>query len=107
MILLQDLTWSLGKISISGRYALFDTDDYDNRLYVYEKDVWLAFSFPAYYGVGVRNYLLFQYSVSKKVDIWLRWANVRYTDRVTIGSGSDTIEGNTRNDVKFQTRIRL
>ncbi len=107
MILLQDLTWNLGKFSISGRYALFDTDDYDNRLYVYEKDVWLAFSFPAYYGVGVRNYLLFQYSISKKVDIWLRWANVRYTDRVTIGSGSDTIEGNIRNDVKFQTRIRL
>lgn len=107
MILLQDITWSSGKISISGRYALFDTDDYDNRLYVYEKDVWLAFSFPAYYGVGVRNYLLFQYSVSKKVDIWFRWAHVRYTDRDSMGSGSETIEGNIRNDVKFQTRIRF
>ena len=107
MVLLQDITWNTGKFSISGRYALFDTDDYDNRLYVYEKDVWLAFSFPAYYGVGIRNYLLFQYSISKKVDIWLRWANVRFTDRDTVGSGSETIEGNIRNDVKFQTRIRL
>lgn len=107
MILLHDITWSKGKILISGRYALFDTDDYDNRLYVYEKDVWLSFSFPAYYGVGVRNYLLFQYSVSKNVDIWLRWSTVRFTDRDTIGSGSDTIEGNIRNDIKFQTRIRL
>lgn len=107
MILLQDITWSSGKISISGRYALFDTDDYDNRLYVYEKDVWMAFSFPAYYGVGVRNYLLFQYSISKNMDIWLRWAHVRFTDRTTIGSGSETIEGNIRNDVKFQMRIRL
>jgi Helix-hairpin-helix motif len=107
MVVLQDLTWSSGKFSFSGRYALFDTDDYDNRLYVYEKDVWLAFSFPAYYGVGVRNYLLFQYSISKKVDIWLRWAHVRFTDRDSIGSGSETIEGNIRNDVKFQTRIRL
>lgn len=107
MILLQDITWNSGKISISGRYALFDTDDYDNRLYVYEKDVWMAFSFPAYYGIGVRNYLLIQYSISKNSDIWLRWAHVRLTDRDTIGSGSETIEGNIRNDVKFQVRIRL
>jgi hypothetical protein len=107
MMLLQDVVWHSGKITISGRYALFDTDDYDNRLYVYEKDVWLAFSFPAYYGIGVRNYLLFQYSVSKSTDIWLRWAHVRYTDRDVIGSGSETIEGNIRNDIKFQMRIRL
>ena len=107
MVLLHDVVYSTGKILISARYALFDTEDYDNRLYVYEKDVWLAFSFPAYYGVGVRNYLLFQYSVSKHVDVWLRWAHVRYTDRDSIGSGSETIEGNIRNDIKFQTRIRL
>ncbi len=91
MMMLQDVTWSLRKFTINGRYALFDTDDYDNRLYVYEKDVWLAFSFPAYYGVGLRNYLLVQYSISKKVDIWLRWAHVRYTDRGTIGTGNETI----------------
>lgn len=107
MILLQDITWNSGKFTISGRYALFDTDDYDNRLYVYEKDVWMAFSFPAYYGIGVRNYLLFQYSISKNIDIWMRWAHVRFTDRTAIGSGSETIEGNIRNDVKFQMRIRL
>ncbi|MBL7870490.1 MAG: helix-hairpin-helix domain-containing protein [Cyclobacteriaceae bacterium] len=107
MVILQDVTWALGKISISGRYALFDTDDYDNRLYVYERDVWLAFSFPAYYGVGIRNYLLLQYSVSKKVDLWFRWAHVRYTDRDIIGSGSEAIDGNTRNDLKLQARIRL
>jgi len=107
MMILQDVVWNSGRFSISGRYALFDTDDYDNRLYVYEKDVWLAFSFPAYYGVGVRNYLLFQYSISKKIDIWVRWAHIRFTDRSTIGSGNESIAGNIRNDVKFQTRIRF
>jgi len=107
MVLVQDVTWRSGKFSISGRYALFDSDDYDNRLYIYEKDVWLAFSFPAYYGVGVRNYVLLQYSISRKVDVWLRWAHVRFTDRNVIGSGSEAIDGNIRNDVKFQTRIRF
>jgi len=107
MVLLQDFTWNHGKFSVSGRYAIFDTDDYENRIYVYEKDAWLSFSFPAYYGSGVKNYLLMQYSFSKKVDVWMRWSHVRYTDRETIGSGGDIIAGNIRNDIKFQIRIRL
>ncbi len=105
--LIQDVNLDLGRIAISTRYALFDTDDYDNRQYVYERDVWLAFSFPAYYGVGVRNYLLIQYKITKKIDVWLRWAHTRYTDREEIGSGNDLIKGNVKNDLKFQARIRL
>ncbi|MCC6835064.1 MAG: helix-hairpin-helix domain-containing protein [Cytophagales bacterium] len=105
--LIQDITFQQKKFSITGRYALFDTDDYDNRLYVFEKDVWLAFSFPAYYGVGVRSYILVQYAISPAVVVWLRWARTTYSNTNSIGSGSETIIGNTRNDLKFQARIRL
>lgn len=106
-LILQDANLDLGRFSLSGRYALFDTDDYDNRQYVYERDVWLAYSFPAYNGVGVRRYLLARYSFSKNVDCWIRWAATTYTDRDEIGSGPETIAGNRRNDIKFQVRIRL
>jgi hypothetical protein len=105
--LIQDLNLDVGKLSFTTRYALFDTDDYDNRQYVYERDVWLAFSFPGLYGVGIREYFMVQYKLSKKIDVWLRWARTRYTDRESIGSGSEQINGNTRNDIKFQARIRL
>lgn len=107
LALIQDITFQKSKVVINARYALFDTDDYDNRLYVFEKDVWLAFSFPAYYGVGVRSYILVQYTVSPSVAIWLRWARTTYSNTDSIGSGSETIIGNTRNDLKFQARIRL
>lgn len=107
MVLLQDVTYTLGKVSITGRYALFDTDSYDNRIYIYERDVWLAFTFPAYEGVGVKNYLLVQYSLSKQIDIWGRWSFERFTDRDNIGSGGETIDGNRQNDIRFQARIRF
>ncbi|MBL7860995.1 MAG: helix-hairpin-helix domain-containing protein [Cyclobacteriaceae bacterium] len=107
MVLLQDITFHIQKFSVSGRYALFDTDSYDNRIYIYERDVWLAFTFPAYEGVGVKNYLLVQYSFNRQVDLWLRWAFKRYTDRDTIGSAGETIDGNRQNDVRFQVRIRF
>ena len=104
---MQDVSLNLGKFSVTTRYALFDTDDDDTPQYVYENDVWLAFSFPAYYGVGTRTYILLQYPLTRKIDLWLRWAHTRYTDRDTIGSGSEWINGNTRNDLKFQARIRF
>ncbi|GHM99042.1 hypothetical protein WSM22_05320 [Cytophagales bacterium WSM2-2] len=106
-VLLQDITYDLGRISISGRYTLFDTDDYDNRIYVYERDALLAFSFPAYYGKGIRNYILLHYRLTPRVDFWVRWARTLYTTNGAIGSGGETINGNSRNDVKFQARIRF
>ncbi len=105
--LVQDVNVDVGRFTFSTRYALFDTDDYDNRQYVYERDVWLAFSFPAYSGVGVRSYVMVQYKLNQKIDLWLRWARTSYTDRDRIGSGGETIYGNTKNDLKFQVRIRL
>ena len=103
----QDVTISAKRLSLSIRYALFDTDDFDNRQYLYEKDVWLSYTMPAFDGVGIKNYMLLQYSVSQKVDCWIRWSQIRYADRSEIGSGLEEIDGNTRNDVKFQTRIRF
>jgi Helix-hairpin-helix motif len=105
--LMEDLRWDLGKFSLTGRYALFDTDDYDNRQYVYENDTWLSFALPAYSGIGVRNYLMLEYSISRKLACWIRFAHTRYTDRENVGSGYDLIDGNQRNDIKFQVRLKF
>ena len=104
---IQDMTVSMKRWSLSVRYALFDTEDYDNRQYSYEKDVWLSYSMLAYEGVGIKNYVLLHYTLSQKIDCWIRWSQVRYSDRSEIGSGADRIEGNSRNDIKFQARIRI
>jgi hypothetical protein len=107
MAVMQDATLDWNRFSFSGRFVLFDTDDYDNRLYAYEQDVLLAFTFPAYNGRGVRHFLMMQYRLTEKIDCWIRWSKTRYTDRDTIGSGGETIVGNTQNDVRFQVRIRF
>jgi hypothetical protein len=105
--LFQDITWDAGALKISGRYALFDTEDFDNRQYTAEKDVWLAYSFPAYNGTGVRCYLLFQYDFNKRISCWLRYAYLRIENRTTLGSGMDETQGNQRNEIKVQVRLRI
>jgi hypothetical protein len=107
LALIQDVSFDIGRFSISARYALFDTGNYDNRLYLYERDVSLAFSFPAYDGVGIRRYALVQYKITHRADLWIRWANTQYSDRGTIGTAGETIAGNLKNDVKLQLRISL
>lgn len=105
--MLQDAVYRRGKVTLTGRYALFHTEDFDNRQYVFENDVWLSFSMPAYYGVGMRSYAMIQYKINRTYAVWLRYSHTRYLDRDKIGSGADEIEGDTQNDVKFELRIKF
>lgn len=102
--LAQDISWQHKRLKLSGRMALFDTDDYNNRQYVYEKDVLWAFSIPAYNGKGIRNYLLLQYKLNRQLTFWFRWSRTRYLDRKLISSANEGIEGNQINQLKGQIR---
>lgn len=102
---MQDITATIRKFKFSGRYALFQTDNYENRQYVYEKDVLYAFSIPAYNGIGTRAYLLLQYKLSNHWQFWIRYANTYFQDRDIIGSGSELIINNRKSDIKLQVKI--
>src|SRR5918993_185224 len=105
--LIQDFILDGGKLKLTMRYAIFDTDDYDNRQYSYENDVWLAYSIPAYYGSGVRKMAIIEYKVNKHFSLWLRYGHIRYQNVEFIGLGVDRIEGNAKDDVKAQLVIKF
>ncbi len=92
---------------LSFRYAVFDADSYDARLYAYESDVLYAFSIPAFSEKGSRAYLLLKLKAIKNLDIWARIAHTWYDSRSTIGSGLDVIEGNSKTDLKLQLRWKF
>lgn len=105
--IMQDINVDFRRWRISNRIAAFEVDDFDNRQYVYERNVLYAFAIPAYFGAGVRNYSLIQYNASRRLTLWLRYARTRYTDRNVIGTGLETIDGNTRTDVVAQVRYKF
>ncbi|MCB0523955.1 MAG: helix-hairpin-helix domain-containing protein [Saprospiraceae bacterium] len=47
------------------RYSIFDTRDYDTRVYTYENDLFSAVSIPAFAGRGSRYYLNLRYKPRK------------------------------------------
>ncbi|MBS4058153.1 MAG: hypothetical protein KGZ82_12605 [Bacteroidales bacterium] len=94
-------------VELTMRYALFDTDSYDSRVYAYENDVLYAFSIPSFYDKGSRLYLLVKLRLMPSLDLWLRAAQTWYADRHEISSGLDLISGNTKTDIKLQLRWKL
>jgi hypothetical protein len=89
------------------RYALFDTDDYDSRIYSYENDVLYAYSIPAYYYKGSRIYFIVKYRLNRNFDFWFRIANSYYSNKNIIGSGLNEISGKNKTEIKLQMRIKL
>jgi len=94
-------------VSLSFRYALFDTDTYNARIYAYENDVLYAFSIPAHYYKGSRTYLTLRYNVVRGIDIWLRYAVTFYNNRSIVSSGTSEIQGSTKSELKAQIRFRF
>jgi hypothetical protein len=92
--------------TIAARFAVFDTDDFDNRQYMNERDVLMAFAFPAYYGEGTRSYLVFRYQPVRWLDFWMKVAETNYFNSSTSGSGNDTINSNKRHDMKLEVVFR-
>ena len=107
MVVLQDINLRFRKFRFSTRFAIFDTEDFENRQYVYERNVLYAFSIPAYNGTGIRNYFLLQYNPTRKLNIWARYARFSFTDRDEIGTGNEASSGSVRSDLTLQMRIKF
>lgn len=107
-LLYQDVVykpWEL-PFSLACRYTLFSTDTYNTRIYAYENDLLYAYSIANIYGEGQRVYAMVQYSPTGWLDTWIKYGHTVYTDRDTIGSGNEAIEGNRRSELRLQVRFK-
>ena len=107
-VLFQDILFHPlnSPVSFGLRYALFDTDDYDTRIYAYENDVLFSYSIPAMQGKGERMYLNMHYRLSRLFEIWLRYATTTYSKE---NPDSEVPLGvkEPKKDLKIQIRFRF
>lgn len=108
-LMAQDIQWKpIGsRWSVSARYCLFETDDYDTRVYIYENDLPGSYSIPSLYDAGSRSYLMFSFDLNRHFELSGRIAQTFYSHKNIISEGSLTeISGNTKTDGKVMLRIR-
>lgn len=105
----QDLLYKPKKLpfDITLRYALFDTDSYDSRMYTFEANALYVFSIPAYYYQGSRAYALVRLTLFRKVDLWVRYGVFLYNNRKSLGTGPEMINKNQKSDLTVQLRLKL
>ena len=108
-LVFQDVIWKKMNVpfSVTIRYALFQSDTWNARLYAYENDVLYSYSIPAYYGKGARIYGIFKFDVRRNIDVWFRIAQWTYTDRDFISSGNSMITGFRKTDCTLQMRMQF
>ena len=56
---------------------------------------------------GFRTYLNLKYNLTKKLNIWLRYAMFFYQDVQTVGTYLDEIDGNKKSEAKIQLRYQF
>lgn len=108
-VLSQDIGYTFPKypISVSFRFAVFNTDSWNTRIYSYESDMLYTFSVPAYYSKGTRAYVLLKFSPTRRIDCWLRWSQTYFSDLKQIGQGLDLIDGSKKSEARVMVRVRF
>lgn len=94
-------------VSFSARYALFDVEDYQARIYTYENDILYAFSTPALQNRGFRFYYTAKWDINQHFTLWAKYAITRYSDRETISSGLNLLQSNRTQELKLQLRYKF
>jgi len=107
LLITQDIAYKPKSfpLSFNLRYAIFDTDSYDTRIYSYENNALYVFSVPAYYFKGSRCFLLARYSFGRSLDLWVKYGFFLYNNRDQIGSGAEQIQGARKSDLTIQLRL--
>ncbi len=106
-MLSQQASYRWNSFSLSALAGYFHTDDYDSRVYVYERNLKHDFSFPMYYGRGMRYSLWARADVGRSLQLTLRIATTNYFDRNHIGSSYQQINGSSQTEADLQLNYRF
>ena len=90
-----------------GVLAYFNAGNWNNRISIYEKNILYAFSFPSYYGEGIRFNSVVKWKITSSLTFYCKLANTRYLDREIIGSGLEEIQGKNKTDIYALIRYQF
>jgi hypothetical protein len=109
ILFFQDINLSTKKMisDVIMRFILFDTDSYASRIYSFESSPAYQFSSPAFYGKGLRAYLLCRATLWKKIDFWVKVGNTLNLTKVNASENwIDLLDSNTK-EINIQLRWKI
>lgn len=95
------------RLNASASVAYFNTDDYQSAIYSYERGPRYSFTFPSFYGKGIRYAMLLRYQPIKKLVVLAKIGTTNYFDRDHISSGHQQINHSSKTDLELQLTMKL
>ena len=100
-LLFQDILYTpFRKLNLWFRYACFNTDGYNSRIYTYENDLLYSFSIPEFHGNGNRIYLNLKWAPTQRISTYLKVGCTIHNGANSWGSGNDVTSGNIRTELR-------
>jgi hypothetical protein len=95
------------KLNAGATFGYFHTDSYKSRISIYEGGLLYRFSFPSYYGEGIRLSATFRTDIGQRITLISKIGMTDYFDRDHIGSGLQQISHSSQTDCDIQLRWKF
>ena len=99
--------WYGERLECNAGVGYFRTHDYDSRIYTYERGMRYDFSFPMFYGEGMRFFLHLSTKPTKNLQLICKVGTTKYFDRDKISSGYQEINDSKKTDMEIQAKWKF
>lgn len=85
MVTYSDFFWKWPRRSVqfNGRVMLFDTMDYNSRIYAFENDLAFSSSIPSFYGRGIKTYINCRIGIAKRCNIYFKYGLMNKREEIS------------------------
>lgn len=98
---------SVRRLDIYATAGYFHTDDFNSRIYSYERGMLYDFSFPSYYGEGLRCALMLRCKPVASLSVAAKVSSTSYFDRSSVGTGLQQVGRSSLTDIQMQVRWKF
>ena len=107
-LIFQDIRYSpTDNFNLYGRIIFFKTDSFNSAIYEYENNLTGVLTNIALFGQGIRWYLLMRFRPIRLITLSVKYAETYKPDEISLGSGDNSIPGNTDNTISLQLDLNL
>ena len=107
-MLSEEVRYDIAKVvAVDLSAGYFHTDDYNSRVYAYERGLLYTFHFPVFYGEGMRWTCMVRAKVGNNLMMTARLACTNYFDRASIGTGYQRIDHSSMTNLELQVRWKF
>lgn len=103
----EEISYRMKQTQVHTTMGYFHTNDYNSRIYTYERGPLYSFTSILFYGKGIHGSLLVRHDFNAHWMVIAKMGYTRYFDRDTIGTALQAIAHQWKADIDLQCRWKF